>query len=133
MKGHVRKRGGGWAFVVDVDGQRAQRCIDCNARYWVERDRPTETCVKCAGLLCVPRVERRQVWKAGFPTRKTADAELRAFLARVDAGKDPYPVGLTFREWVERWIESERVSTLRAHTVARYRQVLDDYILSSLG
>jgi integrase len=133
VKGHVRRRGAGWAFVVDVEGQRAQRCSLCNARYWVGRAGPGEVCTACTGSLASPQQERRQVWRSGFRTRKLAETELRAFLLRTDAGHDPVPSNISLREWIERWLTSQRVSGLRPHTISRYEQVLDDYIVPTLG
>lgn len=133
MRGHVRKRGAGWAFVVDVDDQRAQRCEACSKRAWVERERPSEACPTCGGQLGEPRPERRQVWRSGFSTRKAAERALRSLIATAEAGGDPLPQDQTVREWTERWLASPRVTRLRPHTQSRYRQVLADHVLPTVG
>ena len=73
------------------------------------------------------------MWRSGFATKASASQAIRDFLGRVDAGKDPFPDDITFRDWVARWLDSERVRSLRPHTAARYQQVLEDYLLPDLG
>lgn len=133
MTGHVRKRGNSWTFVVDLEGQRAQRCTVCRKRHWLERGRPRSTCPSCDGPLLAPRVERRQVWRSGFTSKKDASAAMRQFLARANAGRDPFPADITLRDWVTRWLDTEQVRALRPHTISRYEQVLEDYLLPQLG
>jgi integrase len=133
MTGHVRKRGKVWSFVVDLDGQRAQRCETCGNRHWLERERAASSCTRCDGELGLPHVERRQVWRSGFTTKKAASEAMRALLARASAGRDPFPADVTLHQYVDRWFDSERVRDLRPHTVNRYRQVLLDYLLPDLG
>lgn len=133
MKGHVRQRGAGWAFVVDIDGQRAQRCTDCNARHWVERERPAGTCPKCGGPLRDPRTERRQVWKSGYRTKSAAEKAMRSYLVELDQGADPFPTDTDLRTWVERWQTTEAFTGLRPRTRSRYTQVLADHWLPELG
>jgi len=133
MNGHVRQRGATWAFVVDLEGQRAQRCDECGGRAWVERERLISTCPKCGGAMGTAHEERRQVWRSGFKTKTEAQKAMRALLARADGGRDPLPNDIIVRDWVEHWLRSERVSDLRPHTVHRYRQVINDYLLPDLG
>lgn len=132
MKGHVRKRGTAWAFVVDVDGQRAQRCEACGARSWVER-RSIEACPKCSGAMSEARAERRQVWRSGFPTKRAAEQELRSYLVDVESGRDPFPADTDLRTWADQWRSSETFGRLRPRTRARYAQVLEDWWLDQLG
>jgi integrase len=133
MNGHVRQRGATWAFVVDLGGQRAQRCIDCNTRRWVEREGLIRTCGTCGGEMTRPRAERRQVWRSGFKTKSAAQKAMRAMLGAVDAGRDPLPADICLRDWVDAWMASSRASKLRPHTVARYRTVFDRHLLPDLG
>jgi integrase len=133
MNGHVRQRGATWAFVVDLEGQRAQRCGACNARRWVERERLTDTCTKCGGTMTEAHGERRQVWRSGYKTKNAAQKAMRALLGRADTGRDPLPQEMIVRDWVEHWLTSDRVRDLRPHTRHRYRQVLADYLLPDLG
>ena len=133
MRGHVTKRGERrYAFVVDVDGQRAQRCADCNRRTWVERDRPAQAC-QCGGTLGNPRPERRQVWRSGFTTKRAADQALREYLVSMDKGADPFPQDVDLRTWAERWQAGEAFTKLRPRTRGRYAQVMADVWLAELG
>ena len=74
MRGHIRKRGesGGWEYIVDIGMAAAQRCQDCNRRFWVER-RPKGCLPACGGELCETE-ERRRATKAGFATQKECQA-----------------------------------------------------------
>lgn len=135
MKGHVRERGGGWAYVVDLEGQRAQRCEECNARHWVERERPIDRCPKdaCVGTMKDPAVERRQVWKSGFTTKGAAEKAMRNYLVELDQGADPFPADTDLRTWSAKWQATEAFTTLRPRTRSRYAQVFADYWLAELG
>lgn len=132
MRGHVRKRSGGWAFVVDVGRLPAQRCKECRRRVWLERERPSTTCTECDAPMGEVALERRQVWRSGFENRKAAEAELRQYLHRVETGGDPFPEEMTYREYSARWLEHER-NNLRPRTFAWYSQVTRDHILPLLG
>jgi integrase len=132
MRGHVRQRGSGWSFVVDVEGQRAQRCAECGVRHWVERERPVDAC-DCGGRLSEPQPERRQLWRSGFTTRKAAEKALRDFMTDLDAGADPFPVETDLRTWAERWKASPAFGKLRQRTRSRYAQMLADWWLEHLG
>ncbi len=131
MRGHVRERGKGWAFVVDVDGQRARRCVDCGRRVWVDRESPA-ACPACAGELGEAKVERRQVWRS-FTTRKAAENALTDFMAETRKGVDPFPEDIDLWSWVDRWKTSPAYTKLRPRTRARYAQVLTDWWLAHLG
>ena len=131
MKGHVRKRGKGWAFVVDAGAHPAQRCDECGRRSWIERERPAEICA-CGGGLGEPTSERRQHWQSGFDTRKKAELELRSFLTRLDVGGDPFPEQVTLRAFSERWMEHME-SRIRPRTAYSYRQLLRDHLLPAMG
>ncbi len=131
MKGHVRKRGKGWAYVVDAGAHPAQRCGECGRRTWVERERLAELCA-CGGSLGEARPERRQHWQSGFDTRKKAEAELRQFLTRLDAGQDPFPEQITLRAFADRWMEHVE-SRIRPRTAYSYRQILRDHLLPAMG
>lgn len=133
MRGHIIKRGDTYSYVVDVDGQQAQRCTECKARQWVERERPAATCAKCGELLGEAHGERRQVWKAVGTSKKEAERALREYLALLDQGADPFPTDMTFREWVDRWKDSDAYRRLRPSTAKRYTQMLQDHFLPSLG
>ncbi|MDZ7733356.1 MAG: tyrosine-type recombinase/integrase [Acidimicrobiia bacterium] len=132
MKGHVRRRGGGWSFVVDVGKQPAQRCENCGHREWIRADRLAE-CPRCGVELDPPVLERRQRWQSGFSTKADAETAMRALLVEIERGADPLPVDISFSEYVEQWLDSARVRKLRPNTRRRYRQVLYDHALPLLG
>lgn len=64
MKSGVRPRGGGYSFTLNLGVMPAQRCNDCNARYWRDR-KPLKKCTKCGGSLRDTH-ERRQQQVDGF-------------------------------------------------------------------
>lgn len=133
MTGHVRRHGAGWAYVIDVERHPAQRCRSCRRRQWVERGELT-TCPKCGGQMEEPRRERRQRWHGGYKTKKAAEKELREALGRQEGGDDPFPASITFRDYVPRWEAHKRASgKVRAITMHRYQQLLDQNVLPHLG
>lgn len=130
MKDGVIKRGGTWAFVVDVGEQPAQRCLDCNRLHWVERT-PLAACPGCGGGMRLDR-ERRQRWQGGHPTRaaaKTARDEARVRLAR---GSYVPRSTATVEEYLLEWIEAQ-VHHRKAGTVAAYRHKLTSYVIPRIG
>jgi integrase len=130
MKGHVRRRGSGWAWVADVGHQPAQRCGTCGRRTWVDRH-PAERC-RCGGMLGEPRNERRQKWSPIFERMKEAQGNLDEFKARSRSGGNPYPPTITFGAYAERWLETKRTK-VRASTVTRYEGLLRDDVLPVVG
>jgi integrase len=133
MRGHVRRRGATWSYVVDAGMNRARRCTTCDARVWTEWGHSPGVCPKCAAELGEERQERQQIWKSGFRTKRAAEQEMRDFLVKVGAGADPLPKDLTVTAWVEKWLVSERVRSLRTQTSNRYRQLLRNDVIPSIG
>lgn len=133
MKGHVRKRGTSWAFVADAGAQLAHRCAACKAKTWATWGRPVTKCPSCGAPLDEARSQRRQTWRSGFATRKAAELALRQFLSSVDSGADPFPGRLTVADWAARWMASDRFTSLRSQTTSRYRQVMTDYVVPTIG
>ena len=83
MQGHVRQRGKhSWELIADIGMAAAERCSSCGKRFWIER-RPREVCPRCAGKL-IETEERRRATKAGFATRKEAQAALSKLLVSVE-------------------------------------------------
>ena len=86
MRGHIRKRGrASFEYIVDVGTAPAQRCQGCNKRFWVER-KPRESCPACGGELRETE-ERRRAIKAGFASRKEAQAAMAKVLVAVEEQK----------------------------------------------
>lgn len=80
MTGHVRKRGRGWVYVVDLGRQSARQCEECRRRHWIalEGEEPSRS-ERCGGNLGPVREERRQKW-SGQMSKAEADRELRKVL-----------------------------------------------------
>ena len=66
---------------------------------------------------------RRQKTKGGFATRKAAEAELRALLARVENGADPFPDDVSVGAYLGRWLDHQR-SRVRPSTHKRSGQLV---------
>jgi len=132
MQGHIKRRGKGWAFWVDVGQVPAQRCAACKARRWADHDR-ADTCERCGAPLDAPCPERRQLTRAGFRTQKEAQAALRDLQRLLDAGADPFPADITVADWFARWFASPAVTKLRPSTVRGYREHADHYVLPMIG
>jgi predicted RNA-binding Zn-ribbon protein involved in translation (DUF1610 family) len=99
MRGHIRKRGSAsFEYIVDVGTAPAQRCEVCNKRFWLER-RAKESCPACGGRL-VETEERRRAIKAGFHTRKEAQAAMAKVMVAVEERSYLAPSKLTVREYL---------------------------------
>src|SRR5438105_1869028 len=98
MRGHIRKRGKTWAFVMDVGEQAAQRCSECNTRVWVNVT-TLRGCPRCESAMGTVVKERRQRWLSGFATRSAAEAEAHLRLAARDNDEDPFPREITFADF----------------------------------
>ena len=127
MRGGVRPRGGGWSFTINLGVMPAQRCNDCNARFWRDR-KPRKSCPNCGGILRSTH-ERRQQQMDGFATQK------EALKARIDAlhdlGLGTYVVraDLTLAEYLEKeWLPSLEISSLRPTTLASYRSHVRNHL-----
>ncbi len=95
MKGHVRRRGTGWVYVVDVDGGwPARRCETCGERRWMQARKPAGRC-PCGGALGAEVRERRQVWSTIYRTKREVEEALRVFLHVLATGDDPFPSDIT--------------------------------------
>jgi integrase len=66
MKGHIRKRGPSWEYIIDVGVAAAQRCQGCGRRFWVDR-KAKRSCPKCGGEL-METEERRRSTQAAYAT-----------------------------------------------------------------
>lgn len=87
MKGGVRRpRGpsGSWSFVLYLGVQPAQRCRNCNRRFWVGAERLV-ACPECGGGLRETS-EPRQATEGGYATRHDCEFARAAALARLGKG-----------------------------------------------
>lgn len=135
MKGHVRKRGSSWSYVVELGPQPAVRCEKCDKRTWVEDGDTPESCPKCEGPVRSTE-ERRQRWVSGFRTKREAETDMRETLSRLDGGRDPFPADISLRKLAEQWLEhkvSGSGKRIRPKTAKRYGQLLHRHILPAIG
>jgi integrase len=95
-----------------------------------------EACPKCGAPLGPASIGRRAQWQSqGAVSKKAAQAELRKRLGILDKGGDPFPSEITLSALVhERYVPHVRTQGKpRAETVRRYVELLDRWVLPSLG
>lgn len=130
MKGHIRKRGSSWSYIVDLGLQPCQRCTSCGRRFWLER-RALKTCPKCGGEL-QDSLERRQQEKGGFRTRKEAEAALAARVSEINRGSLVLPGRMTVGEYLETWLQAIRAD-VKPTTFLSYQGHVRKHIIPALG
>ncbi len=132
MRGHIRRRGkASFEYIVDVGTAPAQRCASCNKRYWLER-RPKDNCPACGGKLRETE-ERRRAIKAGFHTRKEAQAAMAKVMVAVEERSYVAPSRLTVREYLTKeWLPAIR-ATVRPTTYRSYEQHVSFHIVPHIG
>ena len=133
MRGSVRRRGdpGSWEYIVDVGLAAAQRCPNCNKRFWIER-RPKDDCPGCGGRL-IETEERRRQTKAGFSTRKACLAEMNTLLVAVEKQNYQAPTKASVREYLTgEWLPAVK-ATIRPSTYNSYVQHVECHIVPHLS
>jgi len=133
MRGHVRKRGepGSWEYIADIGPAAAQRCETCRRRFWIER-RPKESCPLCGAALRETEERRREI-KAGFATRKEAQAAMNKILVAVEQHNYSAPTKASVREYlVKEWLPAVK-STIRPTTYNSYVQHVECHIVPHIG
>ena len=135
MRGSVRHRGderaGSWEYNVDTGMAQAQRCRECNGRFWVEW-RPRASCPKCGGKL-VETEERRRAIKGGFALAKEAQAAMAKVMVAVEEKTYVAPAKLSVREYLTKeWLPAIR-STIRPTTYRSYEQHVTFHIVPHIG
>ena len=76
--------------------------------------------------------KRRQRYRGGFPTRRVAEHELRSFQNQIDSGFLADAESLTFREYMNRWID-HHATQVESTTMRRYETLTRLYLLPRLG
>ena len=132
MRGHIRRRGEhSYEYIVDIGMASAQRCQDCNRRFWIER-KPKECCPKCGGELAESE-ERRRAIKGGFATRRECEAALAKVLAALEAQTFRPPTKVTVKAFLlSEWLPTVKGS-LRPTTYASYEMLAKEHIIPRLG
>ncbi|MDQ3532036.1 MAG: site-specific integrase [Actinomycetota bacterium] len=72
------------------------------------------------------RGKRRRRQVGGFSTKKSCQAAMAADLTQLGKGRDPFSDDVTFEAYASEWLVQRRSDGLRATTVHRYRELLDD-------
>ena len=75
---------------------------------------------------------RQQHTRGGFPTKRDAEAALRAFLATIDTGLVVLPTRITVGDYLAGWLDAVEPS-LAATAASNYRIVVRCYVLPHLG
>lgn len=132
MQGHIRQRSArSWEYIADVGMASAERCQSCGRRFWVER-RAKGVCPACGGKL-IETEERRRATKAGFATRKEAQAALSKLLVAVEERSYVAPSKLSLREFLTKeWLPAIQ-ATIRPSTYRSYVQHVECHICPHLG
>jgi integrase len=132
MQGHIRQRSKhSWEYIADIGMAAAERCQECGKRFWIER-RPKGVCPKCGGRL-IETEERRRATKAGFATRKEAQAALSKLLVSVEEKSYVAPSKLSLREYlIKEWLPAIE-ATIRPSTFRSYKQHVECHICPHLG
>ena len=132
MRGHVRRRTPrSYEYIVDVGMAAAQRCSVCGKRFWLER-RPLRACPACGGELTETE-ERRRETKAGYATRREAQAALSKLLVAIEERRHVPKSHLTLREFLRSdWLPAI-ASTVRPTTYAQYVSNCEQHIIPFLG
>ena len=131
-QGVVRRRSSRWEFRLELGPCEAQRCLACNARYWLD-DRPLQTCPTCSGELHDVR-ERRQVTRGGFRTQRDAMAALAAARVARDGGEAVTRKDTNQRvgEFLRDWLASVK-GTVKPTTYRSYEMHVNKYLIPRLG
>lgn len=139
MRGHVRRKGSGWAFVVDAGRQQYRQCKACDRapRHWVEDGKVPDACPKCDGPLDVLD-GRRQKWSPIHPTKRAAEEALAKALGRLGSGADPIPAEVRLGDYLNTWLAETiraRVATgkLAATTAQGYEKHVRVHLVPRLG
>lgn len=145
MRGHTRKRGKTWSYIIDLGEQPAQRCGNCRVKrgkakdpkgllFWPTNGAALEECPNCGGLL-VETKERRQRWVAGFRTRKDAEAELAKVVGRMDEETYVEPSKQTLAEYLADWLAGVRppAGGIRYSTWYSYGRNLQNHVIPAIG
>jgi site-specific recombinase XerD len=135
MRGSIRHRGeersGSWEYIVDIGVAAAQRCQNCNRRFWIER-RPKQSCPACNGELRETE-ERRRAIKGGYATQKECQAAMNKLLVAVEQQTYQAPTKATVRQYLTKeWLPAVK-ATIRPSTYNSYVQHVECHIVPHIG
>lgn len=72
------------------------------------------------------RGKRHRTQAGGFKTKKACEQALAAALTQLGKGRNPFSDDITFEVYAAQWLAHRRSDGLRATTLHRYRDLLDD-------
>ena len=132
MRGHIRKRGkASFEYIVDVGTAPAQR--------WRGLQQALLAGAQAQGVVpglwrqVVETEERRRAIKAGFRTRKEAQAAMAKVMVAVEERSYVAPSRLTVREYLTKeWLPAIK-STVRPTTYRSYVQHVTFHIVPHIG
>ena len=131
MRGHIRRHGSGYEYIVDVGLAQAQRCAACHKRIWLER-LPKRSCPACGGTL-LETEERRRLTKAGFASRKEAERALARVCVSVQEHTFVAETTLTLSAYLlGQWLPAAK-GTVRETTYSGYASHCRRYLVPRLG
>ncbi len=130
MRGHIRQRGKTWYYIVDVGEQKRQKC-SCGYHAWVE-NKPSDTCPECGNEL-LTHLQRRQMQKGGYATRREAQATLTSLLAKMQQGSYFEPANVTLRDYLtDEWLPAIKAK-VKPSTYLSYETHVHRHINPAIG
>ena len=76
--------------------------------------------------------KRQQRYRGGFPTKRAAEKALREFQNHVDSGFLPDAENLTFRDYMDRWME-HHATQIEPKTMRRHEGLVRLYLIPRIG
>lgn len=121
MAGSLEKRGkNSWRLVVSCGMGPDRKQIKKTKKVTVTTACEQKTCRGCV------KINRCHA-------RKEAEKLLAEFVVEIEKGLYIEPSKLTFKDFVEKWIQDYAESNLDPKTLHRYKEILDSRILPAMG
>lgn len=132
MRGHIRKRGNTWSYIINRGNQQVQRCVTCGARSWLDY-KPLDACAECGGELQT-RTVRRQQEVGGHRTRTDAQTALNKMLGCLQDGNYVNPDKVTLGEYLtNEWLPAMKLSMEKPSSYKSYETTVNRHIIPALG
>jgi integrase len=80
-----------------------------------------------------PDGKRKQKSKGGFKTKKEAEKALSELIVKIEKGDYFVSDDMTFKEYLEKWLQEYCANNLSYKTNVTYKQIIDTYIVPRLG
>ena len=130
----VYRRGDRFVYVMATGKEEYRACAGgcLKSGRWTSDDPKAATCPRCSGPLGDPVLRRRQRWSESFATEEEAEAAYVEKLHKFHRGQDPFPASMALGDYIETWLDGQQ-HHVRAGTIRRYRQLLNDYFVPFIG